>query len=105
MQSIILRSQEIQIKKHLKSFPCVTLLGSRQVGKSTLAKKIIAETPNSLYVDLENPRDINKLTDAITFLEANRHRLICIDEVQRLPEIFQIFRSYLDQSNRELTAA
>lgn len=100
MQTFIPRQQENKINKHLKSFPCVILLGSRQVGKSTLAKKIISETPISLYIDLEDPRDINKLSDPITFLEANRNRLICIDEVQRIPEIFQVFRSYLDQSNK-----
>jgi len=33
-------------------------------------------------------------------LEANKNSLICIDEVQRYPEIFRIFRSYLDNNNR-----
>ncbi len=100
MQSYLRRDQEELIKKHLLSFPCVCLLGSRQVGKSTLAKKIIAESTNSIYLDLENPRDVNKLNDPLAFLESNNNALICIDEVQRLPEVFQIFRSYLDQNNR-----
>lgn len=100
MQTYIPRNSESHIKKHLASFPCVALLGSRQVGKSTLAKRIIAKIPNSLYLDLEDPRDLNKLNDPLAFLEANKEHLICIDEVQRLPEIFQVFRSYLDQSNQ-----
>lgn len=100
MQTYVTRNKEALIKKHLQHFPCVTLLGSRQVGKSTLAKKIISETDSAIYLDLENPRDFNKLNDPLLFLEANQNQLICIDEVQRFPEIFQIFRSYLDQGNR-----
>jgi len=100
MQTYIHRNQEDLIKKHIQTFPCVTLLGSRQVGKSTLARKIISGIENSLYLDMEDPRDLNKLNDPLTFLEANNDRLICIDEVQRLPEIFPVFRSYLDQTGQ-----
>ena len=100
MQTYVPRNCETIIKKHLTSFPCVTLLGSRQVGKSTLAKRIISAIPGSIYLDLEDPRDLNKLNDPLAFLEANKDYLICIDEVQRLPEIFQIFRTYLDQTKR-----
>ncbi len=100
MHSYIPRNIEKHIKKHLASFPCVALLGSRQVGKSTLAKRIITDIPDSVYLDLEDPRDLNKLNDPLAFLEANKAHLICIDEVQRRPEIFQQFRTYLDQSNR-----
>ncbi|MCF6262425.1 MAG: ATP-binding protein [Xanthomonadales bacterium] len=70
------------------------------MGKSTLAKRILGVIPASLYLDLEDPRDFAKLQDPLAFLEANRELLICIDEVQRYPEIFQIFRTYLDQNNR-----
>jgi len=100
MQTYIRRAKEKQIRKHLQSFPCVAILGSRQVGKSTLAKRIISEIPDSLYLDLEDPRDFNKLNDPMAFFQANKDHLICIDEVQRFPDIFQIFRSYLDQNNR-----
>jgi uncharacterized protein len=36
----------------------------------------------------------------LAFLEANRQALICIDKVQRTPEIFQVFRRYLDDNKR-----
>ena len=100
MTDYIQRKKERLITKHLKSFPCVAILGSRQVGKSTLAKHIIKSIKNSIYLDLEDPRDLAKLQEPMRFLEANRDSLICIDEVQRAPEIFSQFRSFLDQNSR-----
>jgi len=100
MQTYQARNKERIILEHLNVFPCVALLGARQVGKSTLAKHILTQFPEAIYLDLEDPRDLAKLQEPLSFLEANRERLICIDEVQRFPEIFQIFRSYLDQSNQ-----
>jgi len=100
MHSYYRREKENIIKKHLDTFPCVALLGARQVGKSTLAKHILKDYKSSIYLDLEDPRDIAKLQEPLAFLEANNDKMICIDEVQRKPEIFQIFRTYLDQNNR-----
>ena len=100
MQSYIERNQESVIHKHLAAFPVVALLGARQVGKSTLAKRILGSYANSLYLDLEDPRDMAMLQDPLTFLEANADRLICIDEVQRFPEIFAVLRPYLDKGNK-----
>lgn len=100
MQTYYRRQKEETIIKHLSAFPAVALLGARQVGKSTLAKKIIERFEGALYIDLEDPRDFAKLQEPLAFLEANRNVLICIDEVQRYPEIFQVFRSYLDSNNR-----
>jgi len=100
MQTYKKRLKENIINKHLSAFPAVVLLGARQVGKTTLAKKIVDNFENSLYLDLEDPRDYAKLQNPLVYLEANQNSLICIDEVQRYPEIFQIFRSYLDKNNR-----
>ena len=100
MQTYRRRIKETIIRRHLEAFPCVALLGARQVGKSTLARKILADIEESIYLDLEDPRDYAKLRDPLAFLEANNSHLICIDEVQRYPEIFQVFRTYLDQNNR-----
>ena len=100
MQTYKHRIKEAIIRRHLEAFPCVALLGARQVGKSTLARIILGDIENSIYLDLEDPRDYAKLRDPLAFLEANRSQLICIDEVQRYPEIFQVFRTYLDQNNR-----
>ncbi len=99
MQTYKPRFKEDIIKKHLTAFPAVILLGARQVGKSTLAKKIIEDIDKSIYLDLEDPRDYAKLQNPLEFLEANRDSMICIDEVQRYPEIFQVLRSFLDNNN------
>ena len=99
MHSYFSRIKKNKIINHLEVFPCVALLGARQVGKSTLAKHILQDL-DSIYLDLEDPRDFAKLQEPLAFLEANSDKLICIDEVQRKPEIFQVFRTYLDQSNK-----
>ena len=100
MHGYIQRTSESTIRKHLETFPAVAILGARQVGKSTLAKHIIGSIEGSLYLDLEDPRDLARLQDPMAFLDANRESLICIDEVQRAPGIFQVLRSYLDSNRR-----
>lgn len=100
MQSYVDRLKESLVRKHLSAFPAVALLGARQVGKSTLAKRVIGEIDNAVYLDLEDPADMAKLQEPLAFLNANKDCLICFDEIQRYPEIFQIFRSYLDKNNR-----
>ena len=51
MQSYIVRIKEEIITKHLGAFPAVALLGARQVGKSTLAKRIIKDIADAVYLD------------------------------------------------------
>jgi len=80
----------------LENNPLVAILGSRQCGKSTLVKHFLINKPNSLYLDLERPSDLAKLNDAEWFLESQRGKLICIDEIQRSPELFPLLRSLVD---------
>ena len=76
--------------------PAVALLGPRQSGKTTLALEIARERP-SLYLDLENPDDRQKLTHATLFLEAYADRLVIFDEVHRLPDLFGLLRGLIDR--------
>jgi predicted AAA+ superfamily ATPase len=69
------RIKEEIIIKHLKPFPCVALLGSRQVGKSTLAKHIISSFGPAIYLDLEDPRDLVKLQDHQDLKDLVRQRI------------------------------
>ena len=100
MHTYIHRIKEKTIKEHLRIFPAVAILGARQVGKSTLAKQIMKEYPNSVYLDLEDPRDLAKLQDPMAFLQANKNSMICIDEIQRFPNLFNILRPYIDGNER-----
>lgn len=100
MHNILKRQSSDIIIKRLKNFPAVAILGPRQCGKSTLAKNIIGHFKNSIYLDLESPADLNKLRDPETFFDANREKLVCLDEIQRAPEIFPVLRSIIDRANR-----
>jgi predicted AAA+ superfamily ATPase len=96
MQSYIPRGLAQTISERLRNSPVTALLGPRQCGKSTLARIIIARLPDSLYLDLERPSDLNKLTDPETFFRLNQGKLICLDEIQRAPDIFSVMRSIID---------
>jgi len=82
----------------LSYFPVLGIVGPRQVGKTTLAKLLIANIKKiSIYIDLENPSDESKLIDPILFFERNQDKCIILDEIQRKPELFPILRSMIDQ--------
>lgn len=100
MHGYINRNITQLIKKRLNSNPAVALLGARQVGKSTLAEKILEQYPDSIYLDLERPSDLNKLTDPETYFALFQQKLICLDEIQRVPEIFSVLRSVIDRNKR-----
>ncbi len=51
-------------------------------------------------MDLERPSDLNKLNDPEAFFTLNANKLICLDEIQRKPEIFSILRSVIDENKR-----
>ncbi|TXT51257.1 MAG: ATPase AAA [Spirochaetes bacterium] len=80
--------------------PVVALVGSRQVGKTTLAKVIASMDSRSLYLDLEIPSDVNKFRDAELYLKEQQDRLVIIDEVQRMPELFSLLRALVDRDRR-----
>jgi predicted AAA+ superfamily ATPase len=85
----------------LKQFPAVVLLGPRQAGKTTLAFAAKGQHPNAYYLDLELPSAQRQLDDPEAFLQAHRHQLVILDEVQRQPELFAVLRSVIDQRRRE----
>jgi predicted AAA+ superfamily ATPase len=79
--------------------PAVALLGPRQVGKTTLAQEL-GETRPSLYLDLETARDRARLADPERYLEEYEDRLVILDEVHRMPELFQSLRGLIDRGRR-----
>ncbi len=84
-----------------KKFPCVALIGPRQVGKTTLVKEIRKKLKSeSIYLDLELTSDFNKLLDAETFLTQNLSKIIIIDEVQRKKDLFPLLRALIDKDRK-----
>ena len=100
MQTYIPRRLSDAVHKRLQHRPVVAILGPRQCGKSTLAKHILSELGNTLYLDLEKTSDYNKLRDPEAFFSINKDKLICLDEIQRTPDLFPVLRSILDEGNR-----
>jgi len=94
------RKSSEEIRKHLGWSPAVAMLGARQIGKTTLAKQIAAEFPNSVYLDLENSQARAKLEQADVFFQTHRDRLIVLDEIQNAPELFSTMRGEIDTDRR-----
>ena len=90
---------EERLEKAIKRVPAVAFLGPRQVGKTTLAREI-AKKRNSIYLDLESPEDLLKLRDPVSFLSGNSEKLIILDEIQRVPDLFMILRGLIDENRR-----
>jgi predicted AAA+ superfamily ATPase len=90
-----------KLLKLLHQFPAVALLGPRQVGKTTLALALAEELGGqALYLDLELPSDRAKLTDPELYLSQHEEKLVVLDEIHRLPGIFQPLRGIIDQRRR-----
>lgn len=97
----MIRRHQLESIEHLLGLsPAVALLGPRQVGKTTLALAI-ADKSNAVYLDLENPLDIQKAQDIAGFQAANENKLLVLDEVQHMPEIFAPVRSIIDKERRK----
>ena len=89
-----------RILQYLRETPAVALLGPRQIGKTTLGRDIAAETPDTVYLDLENPRDAARLANPVQYLELHAERLVILDEIQRMPELFRVLRGQIDERRR-----
>lgn len=99
---MIPRKAEAEIKQLLKQFPAVAIVGPRQVGKTTLARQLAASArPEPIYLDLEQPEDRAILAEPRQYLNAQRGRLVVIDEVQRLPALFDTLRGVIDARRRQ----
>lgn len=96
----IQRVIEVEIQKYLQIFPVVAILGPRQCGKSTIVKQLFSEKSNGVYLDLQNQEDLNKLVDPRLFFRTNSEKVVCLDEVQLIPELFGTLRSVVDENRK-----
>jgi hypothetical protein len=96
---MIERHQELRcLRGLLERHPVVGLVGARQVGKSTLARALRATWAGpSVHFDLENPEDLVRLADPMLALKG-LEGLIVLDEIQRLPDVFQTLRVLVDRN-------
>ena len=95
---MISRNIESTLRTRLATVvPAAVLLGPRQVGKTTLARKIAADWPGgAVYLDMERPADRRRLDDADAYLRAQNGKLVVIDEIQRAPGLFEVLRGIID---------
>lgn len=78
--------------------PAVALVGPRQVGKTTLVRTLTSQfSPEPVYLDLESLEDLNRLNDPELYLSERQDKLVIIDEVQRMPQLFPLLRSLIDR--------
>jgi predicted AAA+ superfamily ATPase len=99
---MIKRQAQSEIARLLEEFPAVGVLGPRQVGKTTLAEEIAASlSPEPIYLDLERPSEAARLNEPEGYFELHKGKLIILDEIQRVPELFQILRGVIDRRRRE----
>ncbi len=88
------------VQSALNRQAAVALIGPRQVGKTTLAR-MIGEQRNALYLDLEDREDRDKLASPRLYLERFEDRLVILDEIHRMPELFQTLRGIIDEGRRK----
>lgn len=87
------------VRQALSRQASVALMGPRQVGKTTLALQI-GEAQNALYLDLEDIQERDKLSNAAVFLAAYEDRLVILDEIHRVPDLFLTLRGLIDKGRR-----
>ena len=88
-----------KVEEALARQAAVAVIGPRQVGKTTLAHELAATRP-SIYLDLESKTDRDKLTDPELFLRNQEDKLVILDEIHRVPELFQTLRGLIDRGRR-----
>lgn len=86
MQKLIIRNCARDVQLNRKVFPVTAILGSRQCGKTTLVKMLSKEISPIVYLDLQNIEDVNKLSDPRMFFRDKEGTVICLDEIQRMPD-------------------
>lgn len=89
------------LRDRLRSVPAVVLLGPRQVGKTTLARAVErAYRGRAVYLDLQREADRRRLSDADAYLRTQAGRLVILDEIHQVPDLFPTLRGVIDDRRR-----
>ncbi len=95
---MINRKIAVDIVELLKDFPAVSILGPRQVGKTTLAQEIASGMDKkAIYLDLESPTDRSKLAEPEQYFNLHEGKLIILDEINQKPDLYPILRGVIDR--------
>ena len=87
-----------KVLRDLSWSPIIGLIGSRQVGKTTLVRYLQTQISKpTIYLDLELSEDWFKLSDAQSYLASHVDKCVVIDEIQIRPELFALLRALTDQ--------
>ena len=100
MQGMIERFLKRSLEQALDVQAGAVLLGPRQVGKTTLAQEI-AEIRDAVYLDMERIADRQVLEEPELYLDEQAGRLVVIDEVQVVPDLFKTLRGQIDRRRRQ----
>ena len=92
------RQLEELLLEALEITPAILLSGPRQVGKSTLSMKYF---DNYLLLDDITLREAAK-EDPTSFIE-NSQKPLCLDEIQKVPELFETIKIYIDKNRKNGT--
>ena len=93
---MLIRHLQPIVERRLAQFPAVALLGPRQVGKTTLAQAVAANHAGALLLDLERESDRAAVAQPELFLPRYRDRLVVLDKVQLMPQLFSALRPEID---------
>ena len=96
---MIAREKLQTVLDYLDLFPAVALIGPRQSGKTTSAKAVADQRP-SVHLDLEASRDRAKLSDTEDYLSRRENKLVILDEIHRMPDIFRELRGLIDSGRQ-----
>lgn len=95
------RTLQPEIIKRLNNVPVVGIIGSRQIGKTTLVKQIIPQIDkDTIYLDLESIADFQKLENPELYFQQHIDKCVIIDEIQNKPDLFPILRSVIDKDRK-----
>lgn len=89
-----------EVQNALRRQAAVALIGPRQVGKTTLALSI-GEAVESIYLDLEDPDHRARLDNPVLFLDRVEDKLVILDEIHRVPDLFPTLRGVIDRGRRK----
>ena len=97
-RGLVPRLAQPRIEALLRQFPAVAVLGPRQSGKTTLAHALARKRGRgAIYLDLETPSDRARFADPEHYLSTVEGSLVILDEIHRLPGLFQVLRGLIDR--------